>query len=93
VEISNGAVIKCNYELRAKVVNKSNIQSKTLSSYTPYYVTIYYSCTPKNIVVLYCDHLALGCPAWQAGRLTVVPSTDTDTLDWLETTSMASDLG
>jgi hypothetical protein len=28
VEISDGAVIKCNYELCAEVVNKPNIQSK-----------------------------------------------------------------
>jgi hypothetical protein len=31
VEISDGAIIKCNYELCVKVVNKSNIQSKTQS--------------------------------------------------------------
>jgi hypothetical protein len=29
VEISDGAIIKCNYELCVQVVNKSNIQSKT----------------------------------------------------------------
>jgi predicted N-formylglutamate amidohydrolase len=40
VEISDGAEIKCNYELYAKVVNASNIQSKTPSMVTPYHVTI-----------------------------------------------------
>jgi hypothetical protein len=29
VEISDGTIIKCNYELCVKVVNESNIQSKT----------------------------------------------------------------
>jgi hypothetical protein len=30
VEISNGAIIKCSHKLCVKVVNKSNLQSKTL---------------------------------------------------------------
>jgi hypothetical protein len=34
VEISDGTVIKCNYELCAKVVDKSNIQSKTPKTVT-----------------------------------------------------------
>jgi hypothetical protein len=34
VKISDGAKIKCNYELCGKVVNKSNIQSKTPSIVT-----------------------------------------------------------
>jgi hypothetical protein len=33
--ISDGIIIKCNYELCAEVVNKSNIQSKTPSRVTP----------------------------------------------------------
>jgi hypothetical protein len=39
--MSDGAVIKCNYELCAKVVSKSNHQSETPSVVTPYYVTVY----------------------------------------------------
>jgi hypothetical protein len=35
VEISDGPIIKCNYEFCAKVVNKSNIQSETPSRDTP----------------------------------------------------------
>jgi hypothetical protein len=31
VEISDGAIIKCNYELCAEVVNESDIQSKAPS--------------------------------------------------------------
>jgi hypothetical protein len=34
VEISDGSVIKCSYELCGKVVNKSNIHSKTPSKVT-----------------------------------------------------------
>jgi hypothetical protein len=34
LEISDGAIIKCNYKLCVKVVNKSNIQSKTPSRVT-----------------------------------------------------------
>jgi hypothetical protein len=34
VEISGGAIIKCDYELSVKVVNKSNSQSKTPSRVT-----------------------------------------------------------
>jgi hypothetical protein len=40
VEISDGAIIKWNSELGAKVVNKSNIQSEPPSIVTPYYVTV-----------------------------------------------------
>jgi hypothetical protein len=34
MEISDDAKIKCDYELFVKVVNKSNIQSETLSRVT-----------------------------------------------------------
>jgi hypothetical protein len=49
-EISDGAVINCNYELCVKVVNKSNIQSKTPSRI---------SLTRDNInkVSIYAQHL------------------------------------
>jgi hypothetical protein len=40
VEISDGVVIKYNYELCAEVANKSNIQSKTTSRVTLIYVTM-----------------------------------------------------
>jgi hypothetical protein len=39
-KISDDAIIKCNYEVCVKAVNKSNIQSKTLSRVTPIHVTI-----------------------------------------------------
>jgi hypothetical protein len=41
VEISDGGIIKCNYELCVKVVSKSNIQSKTPVYSHSYYATIF----------------------------------------------------
>jgi hypothetical protein len=40
VEISNGAIIKCRHKSYVKVVNKSNLQTKTLSTVS--HVTILY---------------------------------------------------
>jgi hypothetical protein len=40
VEISDGAVIKCNYELYAKVASKSNMESKTPSNVTIHYLSV-----------------------------------------------------
>jgi hypothetical protein len=61
---------------------------------------VLHNCTATTIVLqnilLHC--IVLGPCHTRAGqatvlrRLTVVPSTDTDTFDWLETTSMARDL-
>jgi hypothetical protein len=48
VEISDGARIKCNYELCVKVVNKSNIQSTTSSRVTLIHVIIFL----LNVLVL-----------------------------------------
>jgi hypothetical protein len=55
VEISDGAVIKCNYELCAKVVSKSNIQPKPPSRVTHTRASTYsvrLSVTPNLIIVL-----------------------------------------
>jgi hypothetical protein len=59
VEIIDGAIIKRNYELCVKVVNKSNIQSETLARVTIIYVTAYsayqtvWCYTTKQIILRY----------------------------------------
>jgi hypothetical protein len=55
VEISNGTVITCSSELYAKVVNKSNMQSKTLSRVSPYYMTIIKTFFGLNIYIYIVD--------------------------------------
>jgi hypothetical protein len=48
MEIGDGAIIKRNYELSVKVVNKSNLQSKTPSRVTHTRDNTYYErCTDK----------------------------------------------
>jgi hypothetical protein len=42
VKISDGAIIKRNYELCVKVINKFNIQSETRFQSHPLYLTVYY---------------------------------------------------
>jgi hypothetical protein len=48
VEISNDAILKCNFESCVKVVTKSNIQSKT-TSVVPL----------RHVAILTCKHLPL----------------------------------
>jgi hypothetical protein len=52
VETSGGAVIACTYELCVKVVNKSNIQTKTQSidTFHSYYVNVYWPIILKGIL-------------------------------------------
>jgi len=51
---------------------------------------------PRHYIIFFCFYFAVRHTRVQllhCKRLTVVPSTDTATLDWLDTTSIARDLG
>jgi len=51
---------------------------------------------PRHYIIFVCGYFAVrhsGVQLLHCKRLTVVPSTDTATLDWLDTTSIARDLG
>jgi hypothetical protein len=51
VEIGDGAIIKCNYEVCVKVVNKSNIKSETSSIFNLNRDTIISNLVKMHLVI------------------------------------------